>query len=207
MTGLSGWQTILQRLGGSRGNFGLLPDKGEPMPVMDAESAKDGDRLSIVEAHEAREIAGFDTALAARQIWKHSAQGLPRREDIDPVSFGYKLLPYLVMLEVDWANADYHWRFSGEKAAVLYGRQITRRSLRDIEREFGHSVSLRPVLDSVVGARKPVFFRCWQNWPLGKPAITYGVMMPLIASDGQEQRSPVERILGALKCVREDGSL
>jgi hypothetical protein len=170
------------------------------------EGAKDGDRLSIVEASEAKQITGFDTARAAKQIWERSGKGLPSRQDIDPLSFGARLLPYLVMLEVDWANDDYRWRFSGEKAAVLYGRQITKRPLRDIEREFGQAVSLRPVLDRVVGTRKPVFFLCWQGSALGKPVICYGVLLPLVEGGCHGRGSPVERILGALKSVRQDAS-
>ncbi len=156
-------------------------------------------RISIRDALRRPEFA---MASEVYQVWSRlSCSGLPARRDLDPLSFGPRVLPNMALIDVLDGGRDYRWRLSGERVSALMGTSLTGKRLSELEAQLGDAVLFRGLLDQVTRYRAPRFYVLRHGTLMGAPRQTFGVLLPLChGSSPADQPAPVSTLLSA--CAR-----
>ena len=114
---------------------------------------------------------------------------LPRRRDIDPAGFK-RLLPWVSLIDVMPAPADYRVRLAGTALYGLFGREITGRRLGEIYPQAA-AENWRRELGGLVERRRPAVGYHKLAWRGGANMTVLWLRLPLISESGE-----VEMILG-----------
>jgi len=113
----------------------------------------------IVSAAAARADDRFRVALAVVDIWRALAtDGLPRRDQVDPLRFGAALLPYLTLIDVLEDGSDYRWRLFGGRHEQEYGISLVGVTVSDLRTRNPSVDNFVTLLDAARGATEPTFF-------------------------------------------------
>ncbi len=134
----------------------------------------------ILTADAVAEDPCFAKARAAHAVWRDLAvAGLPDRRALDPLGFGAALLPSLVLIDVLAGGGDYRWRLFGSRHLEEYGADLTGTRLSELEQATPDTGSFRAILDAVVAAAAPRYFRLVYLSRGEVVRCACGVMLPL----------------------------
>ena len=148
---------------------------------------------------EALAVPYFAVAAHCYAVWGCLAPGrIPARQDLDPLRFGPRLLPYLTVIDALDGGADYRWRLSGEHAARVMGTSLAGKRLAEIEAQIGAGVAFRRSLDTVIAEWEPLFYVLRHRTLQGGLKRSYGVLLPLMDAEERPRAAVRPRhLLGA----------
>jgi hypothetical protein len=116
--------------------------------------------------------------LSALRYWDGKRQGraLPERRDIDPLELDRRLLPHLLLIELD--GARYRFRLIGTEIVRRLGYDPTGRYVDDVltGAYLDHVLALNRAL---VTTKRPVASHSRHRWDDGGYALTRRIAMPL----------------------------
>lgn len=154
----------------------------------------------IVPFSEARVVPQFEIAEGVYRAWGSLSPGrVPYKQELDPLRFGGKLLPYLSIIDVIRDGADYRWRLAGEKANEANGTSLSGRYLSETEALQPDQAIYRSLLDQVTRTCEPLFYVLRHSTLVGCLKRSYGVLLPLKCKSQVETRTHLQTrcILGA----------
>lgn len=150
-------------------------------------------RNLMVDRSEAEVTPGFSLSFQIIEIWEElCAQGNARRRLLDPLRFGPKLLPHIVLINVLGAGQDYQWRLFGGAHVAEYGINLTGVRLSDVLRQDPSGYEVRLIFDRCYNTAEPTFYDIRYQSTLQTPRACRGVLLPLFAETGTQ----VAHILG-----------
>jgi len=130
---------------------------------------------------------------------------LPGRRDIDPLDLPRRILPNLLLFDVERTRDDLRFRFrlAGTGFATLIGREATGRYFDEIAPDPATDPVLG-ALRTIVATRQPVFLA----GPLTVPRSDYAAVKRLgvpLAEDGETVDMVLASFLPVARAIREDG--
>lgn len=122
----------------------------------------------------------FGRIIQLYNYWlNHRTIGIPDRRDIDPVSLGAAILPYIVMIDILADRADYRWRLFGSAHEAEYGANLQGMVLSDLSEANPSAHVFKAVLDRAVVVNGPLFFELAYSSRREVLRRAVGVLMPL----------------------------
>jgi len=110
---------------------------------------------------------------------KRRTAGIPDRRDIDPISLGAAILPYIVMIDILSERADYRWRLFGSAHEAEYGANLQGMVLSELSEANPSAHVFKAVLDRAVAMNGPLFFELAYSSRREVLRRAVGVLMPL----------------------------
>ncbi|MCR9255496.1 MAG: PAS domain-containing protein [Alphaproteobacteria bacterium] len=167
-------------------------DRKKPLSEIQFDAGLSSD-IELVDDAATREHPDFRIARETEAVWRDiNPTAMPRRDQVDPLRLGPRLLPHLVILDVLGAGEDFRWRLFGSRHEWEYGRDLTGLSVNDLIAQNPSAAPFRTGAQAVYRRGAPVFFRL--TYTSGNITLrsAAGVLLPL-SDDGTR----VSSILGA----------
>lgn len=122
---------------------------------------------------------------AGAKVWTRICQDnkLPRRQDLDPASMPAKLLPHIVLIDIENdPGRRYRWRLLGTHFTTVLGRDSTGKYVDDVLPEDKYHEFVLP-FTWVIEKRRPL--RIWGNTGhAGKDWLQFeSFLAPLVDDD------------------------
>lgn len=106
-------------------------------------------------------------------------QGRPSRQQIDPISLGPQILPYLVLIDVIDAGQDYRWRLFGSRHIEEYGANLSGMALSEVIADNPEGAVFKHVLDATMDSAGPQFFNMTYSSSNDVKRTAVGAIFPL----------------------------
>lgn len=121
----------------------------------------------------------FGMSFEVLHIWEAlEANGKADRTHIDPLIFGPKILPYLVIVDV-LDDGDFRWRLFGGAHEMEYGFNLKGVSLSDLEKENEGLEEVQLIFRSCSLRNEPIFYNIAYDNRLSIRRNCCGALFPL----------------------------
>jgi len=162
------------------------------MPAHGAAAAPTLDRA------EAERRENFDLSLSLCDSWQAMRdQGRARRAALDPLAFGARLLPHLVIVSVLDDGEDFQWRLFGGAHEHEYGVNLAGVKLSELMAENDGLAEVAHIFSACRDTAEPVFYSIGYLNRHRVQRLCNGVILPLFAQgDGA-----VDHLLGCSQWI------
>ena len=116
--------------------------------------------------------------LSALDYWdrKRGGRALPERRDIEPLELDRRLLPYLLLIEID--GARYRFRLVGTEIVCRLGFDPTGRHVEDVL-SGAYREHVLAINRALVATRRPIMSQSLHRWHDDGYGVTRRIAMPL----------------------------
>lgn len=143
---------------------------------------------------------GFEKSLSVLNIWNTlNNAGKAFRSEVDPIEFGAKLLPHIVIVDVLQDEHDYKWRLFGGAHVDEYGTNLTGITLSELKQKNPNVTEVELIFDTARFKKEPVFYEIKYQNQNGNQRICRGIIAPLFSADGKT----VEHLLGCSEWLND----